>query len=258
MQTVESGDGTEIAYDRAGDGPPVICLHGTGVRRTIWRPLGAQTEATETLAPDRRGRGDSGDGDDYSIDREIEDVQALAATCEQRPVLFGSSFGGLIALEAAKAVDPAGLVLYEPPMPRATVGNDDDDPRESLAARTGERIEAGDPEGAAELFFTEATGAESVEHWPIWPECVEFAHTIPRECRIVEEFDPSDVAVDAPALLLTGGESPPYLRAGIDILADRISDTTVAPLEGVGHAGIAAAPARVAEYLEPFVIERGV
>lgn len=258
MQTVESADGTGIAYDRDGDGPPVICLHGTGVRRTIWRPLGTQTEETEMLAPDRRGRGDSGDAEAYSIDREIEDIEALTAACEQRPVLFGSSFGGLLALEAAKSIDSAGLVLYEPPMPRATVGEDDADPRESLAERTAERIEAGDPEGAAELFFTEATGADSIEHWPIWPECVEFADTIPRECRIVERFDPAEVAVDVPTLLLTGTESPPYLQAGIDILADRVPDTTVAPLDGVGHAGIAAAPGRVAEYLEPFVLERGV
>lgn len=258
MQTVESADGTEIAYDRGGDGPPVICLHGTGVRRTIWRPLAAQTDETEILAPDRRGRGDSGDADAYGIDREVADVQALAAVCDRRPVLFGSSFGGLLALEAAASIDPAGLVLYEPPMPRATVGDDDADPRESLAERTAERIEAGDPEGAARLFFTEATGADSVEHWPIWPECIEFAHTIPRECRIVERFDPADVAVEVPTLLLTGTESPPYLQAGIDVLAERIPDTTVAPLDGVGHAGIAAAPDRVAAYLEPFVIERGV
>lgn len=253
MRTVESADGTTIAYDRHGDGPPVICLHGTGVRRTMWHLLGNEVTDVSILAPDRRGRGDSGDADEYGIDTEVADVEALAGACQQDPFLFGSSFGGLCAMAAAPAVDPAGLVLYEPPLPRETIDAAERQRHGSLADRTAEHIAADDPEAAARTFFTEATGAESVEHWPIWPECVEFAHTIPRECRIVEEFRLSDVAVDVPTLLFTGGRSPSYLQAGIQRLAETIPESSVVELEGAGHAGVATAPGRITTHLQQFV-----
>lgn len=250
MDTVESADGTTIAYDRHGDGPPVVCLHGTGVRRTMFQPLAAQTAGLTLVTPDRRGRGDSTDTEPYAFQREVEDVAALAATCEADPVLFGSSFGGLLALEAAQTVDLAGLALYEPPLPLETIDDDERQGRESLAELTAAHIDAGDPEAAAREFFTQATGAESIEHWPIWPECVEFAHTIPRECRTVEGFRLDDVAVDVPTLLFTGARSLPYLQRGVDRLAERIADNTVVELDGAGHAGVATAPDRVAEHLE--------
>ena len=247
MDTVTSADGTTIAYDRSGEGRPLICLHGTGVRRTMWALLGQHRSEFSLLAPDRRGRGDSTDTEPYDFAREIEDVQALAAACDEDPILVGSSFGGLLAMAAADAVDPAGLALYEPPLPRATL---EEAGERSLAEETAAHIDAGDPEAAARTFFTEATGAESVEHWPIWPECVEFAHTIPRECRTVESFEIADAPTDFETLLLTGTESPPYLQDGIDQLAARIPDHTLVTLSGVGHAGVATAPGEVADALE--------
>lgn len=252
METVTSADGTTIAYDRTDDGPPVIGLHGTGVRRTIWSLLAGQFDDGTLIAPDRRGRGDSGDTAPYDFQREVEDVQALVEACERDPVLFGSSFGGLLAMEAARSADIAGLALYEPPLPQATI-DEGDTPQRSLADQTAELIDAGDPEEAARTFFTQATGAESVEHWPIWPQCVEFAQTIPRECQTVESFELSTAPTEYPTLLFTGSDSPEYLQAGIDELAELIPDRTVAALDGVGHAGIATAPGQVSERLGSFV-----
>jgi pimeloyl-ACP methyl ester carboxylesterase len=252
METVTSADGTTIAYDRSGEGPPVIGLHGTGVRRSIWSLLAGQFDDGTLLAPDRRGRGDSGDTASYDFEREVEDVQALVEACEREPVLFGSSFGGLLAMEAAQSADIAGLALYEPPLPQATL-DERDTPEQSLADQTAEYIDAGDPEAAARTFFTQATGAESVEHWPIWPECIEFAQTIPRECRVVEAFELSTVPTEYPTLLCTGTESPDYLQAGIDELAGMIPEHTIVTLDGVGHAGVATAPGQVAKHLSSFL-----
>jgi pimeloyl-ACP methyl ester carboxylesterase len=253
MQTVESADGTTLAYDRHGDGPPVICLHGTAVRRTMWLPLSGSLEDASLLAPDRRGRGDSGDGPAYDFQREIDDVVALAATCQEDPILFGHSFGGLLAIAAASSVDIAGLALYEPPVPRLVYDIDEMRDEDSVAAQTAEYIEAGDPESAARCFFRETTGAESVEHLPIWPECIEFAHTIPRECRVVENFDATDVAVDPPTLLLTGTRSNEYLQDGVGALAELLPESRVAEVDGAGHAGVATAPAAVADELQSFL-----
>jgi len=64
---------------------------------------------------ERRGHGESGpQGDDYSIERECEDLAALQATTDAT-FLFGHSFGGFIALEAARANKAFGKVaVYEP------------------------------------------------------------------------------------------------------------------------------------------------
>jgi alpha-beta hydrolase superfamily lysophospholipase len=68
-------------------------------------------------------RGESGDTTPWSFERELEDVTALAAAAApDGPVtLVGSSFGGLLAMGAAERVEVDRLVLYEPPMPAATV-----------------------------------------------------------------------------------------------------------------------------------------
>lgn len=269
MQTLTSADGTTIAYDCSGTGQPLICLHGSGVTRQVWDGVADALAADATVVvPDRRGRGDSSDGESYAFTREIEDVEALVETIEKtettanatggqttndsRPVLFGSSFGGLLAMRAADIVSVDRLVLYEPPVPAAGVDPDD---RTSLAARLESLLGEGRREDAVKLFFTEATGADSsmVEHWPIWPDCVELAETIVREAHVVESFHPEDVQVSVPTLLLTGGRSPAYLREGVEVLAEWIPDSQVVEIEGAGHAGVVTAPEEVAVAVRGFL-----
>ena len=62
MKTARSADGTELAFDELGDGPPIIMIVGAFNDRSTTAPL------AEALAPrftvlnyDRRDRGDSGD-----------------------------------------------------------------------------------------------------------------------------------------------------------------------------------------------------
>lgn len=64
MDTVTSRDGTAIAYDRAGEGYPLILVDGAFCSRAFGpmpklAPLLA--DRCTDLAYDRRGRGDSGD-----------------------------------------------------------------------------------------------------------------------------------------------------------------------------------------------------
>ncbi len=68
-----------------------------------------------THAIDRRGRGGSGDSDEYDLEREIEDMAAVVESIAEPVMLLGHSYGALIALEAALRTDNLnGLVLYEP------------------------------------------------------------------------------------------------------------------------------------------------
>ncbi|MEF8812582.1 MAG: alpha/beta fold hydrolase [Halovenus sp.] len=72
VQTVTSTDGTSIAYEQYGEGPPLILLHGSSGTREEWGPLRPSLADEFTVyAPDRRGRGDSGDTEAYDLEREV-------------------------------------------------------------------------------------------------------------------------------------------------------------------------------------------
>src|SRR5918992_4188724 len=78
--TVRSADGTAIAFERVGDGQPVI-LVGGALNDRSFQPL---VELAALLGADyavhiydRRGRGDSGDTTPYAVEREVDDLEAV-------------------------------------------------------------------------------------------------------------------------------------------------------------------------------------
>src|SRR6516225_4754150 len=78
MNTVTSKDSTPIAFDRSGEGAPIILVVGAFNDRATGAPLAATLSAHFTVFNyDRRGRGASGDSTLYAIEREIEDLAAL-------------------------------------------------------------------------------------------------------------------------------------------------------------------------------------
>ena len=78
---VTSADGTQIGLLTAGQGPPLLLVHGGMGCIASWRSLwGALTGRWRVTAMDRRGRGSSGDSTPYDISREFEDVAAAAAS----------------------------------------------------------------------------------------------------------------------------------------------------------------------------------
>src|SRR5947209_4126446 len=117
METVISADGTALAFDRLGDGPPVIMVVGAFNTRATAEPLARALQREFTvLNYDRRGRGDSADTTPYSIEREIEDLDALIAAAGGSSAVFGYSSGAMLALRAAaRGLAITKLILYEPP-----------------------------------------------------------------------------------------------------------------------------------------------
>src|SRR5947199_4126921 len=102
--TVTSKDGTRIAYDTIGHGPPVILVAGAMCSRSFW----SGPELAKLLARrftvynyDRRGRGESGDTLPYAVAREIEDIEALIDEAGGSAYLYGHSSGAALDLEAA-------------------------------------------------------------------------------------------------------------------------------------------------------------
>src|SRR5713226_10328645 len=130
MKKVFSKDGTPIAFDRTGHGPPVILVDGALCYRASGPsgPLAALlAEKFTAFTYDRRGRGDSGNTQPYAVEREIEDIDALINQAGGSAFLFGISSGAALAMEAAiKLGDKVKkLAMYEAPY------NDDEAARQA-------------------------------------------------------------------------------------------------------------------------------
>ena len=111
MEKVISRDGTVIAFDRVGSGPPLIlvdgalCYRGSGPMA----PLAALLASHFTVFTyDRRGRGDSGDTAPYAVEREVEDIDALIKEAGGSAFVYGISSGAGLALEAANRDSSSG------------------------------------------------------------------------------------------------------------------------------------------------------
>src|SRR5262245_24884155 len=97
LERVASADGTTIAYDRLGAGPPVILICGGSTDRGSNAGLAALLAADFTVFNfDRRGRGDSGDTLPYAVEREIEDIAAVADAAGGPAGLYGTSSGAAL------------------------------------------------------------------------------------------------------------------------------------------------------------------
>lgn len=258
MDTVISADGTRIAFERTGDGPPLVLLHGTGRDRSYWiRCLPWLAQHATVYAVDRRGRGGSGDTDDYAIEHEVEDALAVIHSAGEGVHLLGHSFGAIVALEAAiRTHRLRSVVLYEPP-----ISLDAD----SIPADLGDRLEAlvasGDREAVLETFLREGPRypPEVIalqRERPDWAERLTYAHTLARETQAVRRyvFNPARVAeLTVPVRLLLGSESPPLFQQAIEALDTTLPQSETVMLPGQHHNAMETAPELFAEAVYGFV-----
>jgi pimeloyl-ACP methyl ester carboxylesterase len=258
---VAARDGTGIAYWRSGDGPPLVLVHGTTADHSRWRPLLAYLEPHVTVyAMDRRGRGASGDGHAYAIEREFEDVAAVvdaAAGASGSGVdVLGHSFGGVCSFGAA-ALTPniRRLALYEGwPSPDAGALAL---PRE-LEQRMAALLAEGERERALEAFVREILQMPDREFdayraQPTWQARIAAAHTIARESRAVA-LDPEQARrISLPVLLLVGEDSPDSIKAGYETVAAALPDARVVVLKGQRHIAIDLVPDVFAAHVLAFL-----
>src|SRR5215218_3716323 len=93
LRHVTSPDGVRIACQVEGDGTPLVMVHGAGSGRWSFDLVRPHLQDRFAIwAVDRRGRGDSDDGNSYSIEREFEDVAAVVREAGPGALLFGHSY----------------------------------------------------------------------------------------------------------------------------------------------------------------------
>jgi pimeloyl-ACP methyl ester carboxylesterase len=241
LHHVTSADGTTIAYDLLGSGPPIVLVSGGSVDRRSNIGLAGVLAADFTVVNfDRRGRGDSGDTLPYAIEREIEDIDAVIAAAGGSAHLFGSSSGAALAMLAAAAGSSVNrLVMWEPPYIIDEAARPPAD-----TAETYERLVAEGRRGdAAEYFMAKVVGMPPefvafARTQPWWADQEKIAHTLAYDARIMGDYSlPLDVAarVTVPTIILTGGKSFPFFRPTAEALAAAMPDGRAEILDGQEH-----------------------
>lgn len=241
MEKVKSADGTLIAYEKLGDGPPLILVGGAFCdhrARAAGLPLARLMSRDMTVyCVDRRGRGESTDTAPYAVPREVEDVAALLQAAGGAAHVYGHSSGAILLIEGALAGLPMQkIALYEPPLVLAEY-------REAvppdLAELLAELTAGGKRSDAAELFLTRAIGlpaphVQQMKSGSAWSSLQAISHTLSYDATLTR--DPQSVldrarALRQPTLLLDGDKSQAWMRRAVAKLAE--------VLPGARHASLA-------------------
>jgi pimeloyl-ACP methyl ester carboxylesterase len=247
MSRIRSKDGTPIAFDRRGDGPPLVLVDGA----LCWREFGPSGRLAELLGTrftvftyDRRGRGESGDAAPYATEREVEDLQAVIEEAGGSAYVSGISSGAVLALEAAaRGASIERLALYEAPFivdnSRAPVPVD-------IVAQLEELLADGRRGDAVRLFLRQvgAPGivVSAMRFTPMWRQLTAVAHTLPYDMTIVGDKQqgrslPAERwrTATMSALALVGGKSPTWLHQGMRALAEALPNARFKVLRGQTH-----------------------
>lgn len=241
MQQIMSADGTTIAFDQLGSGPPIIVVAGASCDR------GADAAIAEALGRhftvlnyDRRGRGDSTDTLPYAVSREVDDLRAVLDAAGGSASVLGLSSGAVLAAEAAAsglAIDH--LIMWEPPF-----STDPDGPRRAkeYADRLHDLLAAGRRDDALAHFMTLVGVPEDViagmresEHWR---HGLSLAPTLAYDAAVMgDNTVPAQrfARIGVPTLVLAGTQSPAFMREAARHTAAAIPAARTEILDGQDH-----------------------
>lgn len=244
MNTVTSRDGTKIVYDKRGTGPAVVLVDGA----LCYRSFGPMARLAELLSPhfavynyDRRGRGESGDTQTYSVEREVEDLEALIDEAGAPAFVYGISSGGCLAFETATRLSDKirKLAIYEAPY--------DSDPATRPAWRAYRqelgKLLAENRRGDAIALFMKSVGTpdeqiEGMRHAPVWEMFEAVAPTLAYDAALLGDDRSVPIKeaekVTVPTLVMNG-TAIPFMRETAQTLAKAIPHAQHRTLEGQTH-----------------------
>ena len=267
QKSVTSRDGTRIAFEQTGSGPVAILVAAALSDRSGTTRLARHlSEHFTVINYDRRGRGKSTDAQPYAVEREVEDLEALIDAAGGAAILFGSSSGSVLALEAASRLGGKveKLFLYEPPF----IVDDSHPPMpDDFIARVSQLVSAGRRSDAVKLFFREGMGIPAFAVtlmrllMPGWSKMAGMAHTLPYDLSVLAGTQSGRplpagrwTGATAPTLVVVGGKSEPFFHSGARALAGLLPDARYQALEGRDHAAILMAPKAIAAAVEQFTL----
>jgi pimeloyl-ACP methyl ester carboxylesterase len=243
---VTSKDGTRIAYDKVGKGPAVVVVNGALSTRA------GGAELAQLLAPnftvynyDRRGRGDSGDSKAYSVQREVEDLEAVIDAAGGSAHVYGKSSGAALALQATSLLGAkvSKLAIYEAPYSEAEGAANE---WRTFTSRIDELLAAGRRADAVTQFMKFVGAPDEaiakMKASSAWPAMETMAPTLAYDNAVLGGDRSVPVAtatkIRAVTLVMDGSASlapMPFMRATADKLAKTIPNAKRRTVEGQAH-----------------------
>lgn len=261
MDTILSKDNTPIAFNKSGDGKPLVLVHGTNGSWTHWGLVLPYLRKHFTVyAMERRGRGKSGDAPNYSIEREYEDIAALAAFIGEPVDILGHSYGAACLLGAARFIpNLRRMILYEPPM----LQEQQSPQRAALLDRMDQLLLQGKNEEVVmillrDMFNIPQAMIDRGKAAPNWADTIAAAHTLPRElrqshCYVSDLKDLEQITV--PTLFLLGEKSPAFFSQTTKALMAHLPNSQSVVLPEQQHSAMLTAPElfanEVIKFLKP-------
>jgi len=250
METAKSADGTVIAYDQTGDGPPLVVVLGAFCDRKSFVPPASLADRFTVCTYDRRGRGGSGDTQPYSPDREVADLAAVieavsgsgadGSGAAAGTFVFGHSSGAALALLAAAQGAPvAAVVAYEAPFVIPGTRTLAEDPAGRITALVG----AGRRADAVKFWMTDVVQAPAevipmMENSPMRAALQALAHTLPYDLALTGDhgLPVDDLAkITVPVLVLGGANSRGWFHRTVEATAAAIPCARLVMLDGQDH-----------------------
>jgi pimeloyl-ACP methyl ester carboxylesterase len=261
------------SYLEVGAGEPIVLLHCSAGAGSAWMPvIDRLGPGFRALAPDLLGYGRSAPwrrGVTLQPDSELAVVEALVDAIGRPVHLVGHSYGGTVAINAARrfAQQAASLTLIEPVAFHLLRRADEPEGWREIA-RLAERhltlVGAGRDAEAAEAFTTYWMGRSA---WQQVPEAARegIVRTMPKvaaewQLMFAVEDDLETVAqIDAPTLLICGGRTRAPARRVVEVLRSALPHARHLEIADAGHMSPVTHPAAVADAIRGQVasINRG-
>lgn len=268
QKTAISRDGTVIAYEQSGSGPAVILVSAALADRSGNRRLARYLSDRFTVINyDRRGRGASRNTSPYTIEKEVEDIEALVDASGGSAFLFGSSSGSVLALDGAAHLGTKvkKLYMFEPPF----IVDSSRPPMDKTLSEAIERqVATGNRSEAVRLFFTKGMGIPSFGVTmmrlliPGWSKMSAMANTIPYDLSILDGTQagqPLPVerwkSASIPIRVTVGARSEPFFHSGAKGLAQILPSAQYQALAGLNHGALLMAPAALGKDIEGFLLQ---
>ncbi|MBR0754915.1 alpha/beta hydrolase [Bradyrhizobium jicamae] len=261
-------NGFDMPYLDVGEGPPLVCVHGSLCDFRIWSAvLGPLTAKHRIIAVSLRhffpARWD-GLSDTYSIAQHVDDVIAFIEALDTKPVdLMGHSRGGHIALRVAQRRPDLlrRLILAEPGGELDGTLDPDYQPGPSpLAARiaaSAEVIARGDVDGGLQIFIDALEGPGAWKRLPAVPKQLlrDNATTLIGQMRDKRPpFSKADAeAIRTPTLFIGGANTKGMLPKVLHALAANVKGSRTEMIPGTTHPMFEQAPQKYCEIVLEFL-----
>ena len=265
-------NGVEMYYEDAGDGHPVVLIHGSEAHHGTWEhQFQTLSDEYRVIRYDYRGHGWTGptDADAYSVELWAEDLEALIEHLDvESPTLCGHSRGGLIALSHAYRYDVSGLVLIGSAAP--TTGFGTSDSQAEIMAQIVDLIpllvrEIGHYQTIPLIF---EISNRAFDGWS--GEYDEWMRLLtkdgvpgmdPAEFDKLAEKTPDESVelstIDVPTLALYGEAEVESCQPPIDVLESELPAIEIVTVPEAGHLSITQQPSFVIEQIAQFVENDG-